>query len=409
MNKTNIEWTDATWNPVVGCSRVSQGCQNCYAELMSWRLQNNPKMNEKYDDITRKTTSGQIKFTGKVNFDQEALLKPLYWKKPRMVFISMSDLFHPGVSDDWLYKVFAVMLLCLQHTFQVLTKRPQRMWQFITNFDYKYLESCAEEVWGNAGKSGKNLPKDWIQEIRKDESGKDFWFEYYGNSQLDTNIFSNIWLGVSAEDQETANERIPLLMKTPAAVRFVSLEPMLGVIDLTSLVYENGGSRFQVNALDGTQEQLMGIGYSGSYPKIILGKLDWVIVGGESGRKPRPMHPAWVRQIQGQCANHNTAFFFKQWGTWEPWESWQPNQWTSVKTSESLGDLHEIINENGEATPGWYSHDVLMHPGVSDSDYYQPDYICMFQRAKGKKNGDPAFLDGEVYQGFPQVNKTETQ
>jgi protein gp37 len=216
--------------------------------------------------------------------DEKMLIAPLRWKKPCRIFVnSMSDTFAEFVKDEWLDRMFAVMALCPQHTFQVLTKRPERM--------RAYLELLTEMCDGEDGISetlrwiGEKADIDW-------RNGSDKW------------PLPHVWLGISAEDQATADERIPLLLQTPAAVRFVSLEPLLGPIDLFHVAEPTG---FTFNALSKKE----GISFRG------IG-LDWVIVGGESGSLARPMHPQWCRDIRDQCAAAGVPFFFKQWGEWAP-------------------------------------------------------------------------------------------
>lgn len=226
---SKIEWTDATWNPVTGCDHVSAGCDNCYAERIATRF-------------------GRP-FIGAVECHPERLDLPLHWRKPRRVFVnSVSDLFHPDVPDQFIADVFDVMAChgpIARHTFQVLTKRPQRMAALLNR---------------------------WA-----DEEG------YVGAP--------NVWLGVSVENQRYADLRIPYLLATPAAVRFLSVEPLLNAVSLTGWL--NGG---------------FGAVYPGAPD------LDWVIVGGESGRGARPMDAAWARNLRDECVAAEVAFFFKQWG-----------------------------------------------------------------------------------------------
>lgn len=262
--KTHIQWTDASWNCVIGCSAVSEGCRFCYAERMAHRLGANPRTPE-YKGLTVVRDSGP-KWTGKVRCLPERLEDPLRWKKPRMIFVnSMSDLFHEDVPFDFIDKVFAVMALAPQRIFQVLTKRPERMREYF------------------------NRPELYDRTLREADTFRAEWANKRPLARIPisnpaTSPLPNVWLGVSAEDQKRAEERIPLLLQTPAAVRFVSLEPLLGPVDL-------------------------------SYrPR--LGKLNWVIVGGESGPGARPMNPKWARDIRDQCKAAGVPFFFKQWGEW---------------------------------------------------------------------------------------------
>ena len=271
-DKTGIEWTNATWNPIAGCNDVSAGCTNCYARGMAHRLE--LMGSEKYTGLTVLQGS-HVVWTGKISFDEDMLLQPLRWKRPRRIFVnSMSDLFHENVTDEMRDKIFAVMALCPQHTFQVLTKRPERMKQY-----FERLQSVADQ---------------WAAKINKPFSSSDVlnlrWMHWrmnqgpafpYGPWPL-----PNVWLGVSVENQKAADERIPLLLKTPAVVRFLSCEPLLGSVVLK-------GERI------------------GCLPD---SRIDWVIAGGESGPKARPMHPEWARSLRDQCAAADVPFFFKQHG-----------------------------------------------------------------------------------------------
>lgn len=214
MAQSSIEWTEMTWNPTTGCTKISQGCKYCYAEIMTRRLQ--AMGIEKYKDGF-----------SVVRTQPEELLRPYEWKKPRVIFVnSMSDLFHPEVPLDYIKMVFGVMNDCRQHQFQVLTKRAERL-----------AEVAHELTWTD-----------------------------------------NIWMGVSVENQKV-EDRIQFLKQTGAAIKFLSLEPLIGPL-----------------------------------PNLNLTGIDWVIVGGESGRRPRPIKEGWVSDIKEQCESAAVAFFFKQWG-----------------------------------------------------------------------------------------------
>lgn len=259
-----IEWTDDTWNPIVGCSIVSPGCTNCYAMKQAARLLDGNPKSPHYAGTTKRV-NGKAVWTGKVALAPDHILTaPLRWKKPRRIFVnSMGDLFHESVSDEWIDRVFAVMALGPQHTFQVLTKRSKRMREYCREIRAAYIDAqnaLSERVFGH-------------------------------RSSTITFPLPNVWLGVSAEDQQRADERIPDLLATPAAVRFVSAEPLLKPIDL-------GG------------------GLPGEYDDDLTPGLDWIIAGGESGPGARPMHPDWARSIRDQCAAAGVAFHFKQWGEW---------------------------------------------------------------------------------------------
>lgn len=247
-DKSNIEWTDATWNPVLGCSKVSPGCDNCYAISMSHRIE--ATGNPAYEGLTTRVydhagafMTRETDWTGTIRCLPERLDQPLRWKRPRRIFVnSMSDLFHPDVPENFIWEVFGVMERARQHQFQILTKRPQRM--------ARVLGSLGEDA-------DDEIPEVWP--------------------------LANVWAGTSIEsDRYTFRARH--LAATPAVIRFLSLEPLLGPL-----------------------------------PSLDLDGIGWVIVGGESGPGARPMHPDWVRSIRDRCQEAGVPFFFKQWGayTWE--------------------------------------------------------------------------------------------
>ncbi|MFW2227765.1 MULTISPECIES: phage Gp37/Gp68 family protein [Rhizobium] len=228
MAETQIEWTDATWNPVAGCTIVSAGCTNCYAMEMARRL--DAMKIDKYVGLTRRSGK-RVVWKGIVREDREALQIPLKWKKPRKIFVnSMSDLFHEGVTDDFISDVWDIMKQTPYHHYQILTKRPERMADFL---------------------NGREMQ-----------------------------ILPNVWLGTSVENAEVAG-RISALRSVPAAIRFISFEPLIG-----------------------------------SVGNVDLNGIHWAIVGGESGHAARPIRENWIDEIYEQCQDADTAFFFKQWGTW---------------------------------------------------------------------------------------------
>lgn len=226
MADSTIEWTDSTWNPVAGCTIVSPGCSHCYAMRMAARLE--AMGTEKYRGTTRRS-GGRAVWTGRVNLDERALGGPLAWRKPQRIFVnSMSDLFHEAVPAGFIRRVWSVMESAHWHEFQILTKRPGRMREIL---------------------SGGDLP-----------------------------VLPNVWLGTSVEDADHV-ARLDDLRATPATIRFVSFEPLLGPVG-----------------------------------RVDLGGIAWAIVGGESGPGARTMDQAWVDDIHRQCIAQGTAFFFKQWG-----------------------------------------------------------------------------------------------
>lgn len=265
-DKTGITWTDATWNPVTGCTKVSQGCKHCYAEREWVRLSANPKATAYYGRA----------FTD-VACHEDRLDQPLRWKRPRMIFVnSMSDLFHEDVPDTFIDKVFAVMALAEQHVFQVLTKRPERMHAYLTS------KNRADII------GEKAMPI-----VSKNDFGLLEW------------PIKNVWLGVSVEDQATADERIPPLLQTPAAVRWVSAEPLLNKIDLTHLELDPFN---YYNALTGDTIMLN---------RTIIpmeNTLSWVVVGGESGNSARALNAQFLYALVSQCKAAGTPVFVKQLG-----------------------------------------------------------------------------------------------
>lgn len=274
-DSSKIEWTDATWNPVTGCTKVSPGCDHCYAETLHERF------------------NGKGSFAT-VTLHPDRLDLPLRWKKPRRVFVnSMSDLFHKDVSDEFIAMVFAAMALTPRHTFQILTKRHARM------------RSLLSDSWFFEG-----LLPHAVDQL----STGDYEFRY---------PLPNVWLGVSTEDQKWADIRIPALLETPAAVRWISAEPLLGPVDLDMLSFftpaDRAGFPGSFNSLTGEWSPAAGDpdlecrNTIGDLPRI-----DWVVVGGESGPGARPMHPEWARSLRDQCAAASVPFLFKQWGAWAP-------------------------------------------------------------------------------------------
>lgn len=256
--KSGISWTNATWGPVTGCTKLSAGCKFCYAERDWARLAHLPAYaGRNFTDVA---------------FHPERLDQPLRWQRPRMIFVnSMSDLFHEKIRLDVVDQIFAIMGLCdvlRKHTFQVLTKRPERMRAYLSDPDTVCRVTRHMKTLVPKDYIGRNFPVLWP--------------------------LPNVWIGVSVEDQATAGERIPALLAAPASVRWISAEPLLGPVDLR---------RFNFNYLD-------------RLPKGVT-SLDWVVCGGESGNLARPMHPEWAIDLRDQCISAGVPFFFKQTGAWQ--------------------------------------------------------------------------------------------
>ncbi|RUU41464.1 phage Gp37/Gp68 family protein [Mesorhizobium sp. M6A.T.Ca.TU.002.02.2.1] len=293
-DKSAIEWTDATWNPIVGCSILTPGCTHCYAmgmaariEAMTAALQAKGGTGAPHYNGTTRKVNGKAVWTGKLAMAPEHILtEPLTWRTPRRIFVnSMGDLFHEDVPDEWIDKVFAIMALAPQHTFQVLTKRAKRMREYLTGSQPDHRIVAAQT------QLNFRIPQHY---------------------QWPHMPLLNVWLGVSAERQQEAEERVHQLIHTPAAIRFVSAEPLLGPLDFTSLCT----GHYFIDALAGRKYHDAPEGVHNATEA--CAKVDWIIVGGESGAGARPMHPAWARSIRDQCATAGVPFFFKQWGEFAP-------------------------------------------------------------------------------------------
>lgn len=276
-DRTTIEWTEASWNPVRGCSIVSPGCTNCYAMRQAHR---HAGAGGAYANLTKMTKGGPV-WTGRVRPVPKLYDQPLRWRRPRRIFVnSMSDLFHEAISFDRIAGLFGVMAMAPQHTFQVLTKRPARAREF-----FKWIANDADGPTMGCVLSARVMcgTRSWKHE--PDDDGPPW-------------PLPNVWLGVSVEDQKRADERIPLLLRTPAAVRWISAEPLLGPVDLEP--YIRGLAR--VGAPD----------------------LNWVVVGGESGPGARPFDIAWARSLRDQCKAAGVPFFLKQLGAMPREEGCEP-------------------------------------------------------------------------------------
>jgi Bacteriophage protein gp37 len=270
MSTTRIEWADAVWNPTVGCTPVSAGCDHCYARRM----------------FNRNLVAHSHKFENPATYP-ERLEIPGQWKKPRRIFVdSMSDLFHPDIPDKFLYQVFIAMEKCPQHTFMILTKRPERMLAFLMDAG-RHVEL----------KNGEKV-------LIKDSPAP---------------APANVWLGVTAENQEMADQRILLLLQCPAKVHFVSVEPMLGTVNIFPYLFSIGQEE---------SERSMERG------------VDWVICGGETGPKARILHKDWVISLRDQCKIAEVPFFFKNWGEWH--QDFDHGGWSRVGKKLSGCELDDM-------------------------------------------------------------------
>ncbi|MCU1488260.1 MAG: hypothetical protein JWN67_5006 [Actinomycetia bacterium] len=342
MGATTIEWTNATWNPLVGCSIASAGCARCYAARQAaGRLRNLAA----YKGLAIRRAGEPAEFTGEVRILPERLTQPLRWRAPRMVFVnSMSDLFHPGVPTAYIAQVYAAMAVANAHTFQVLTKRPKRRRLLLASSTFQTMVATAATVLlgQRTGWPGCAGVDSWI--LLDELTDERMWLPPWP--------LPNVWEGVSVEDQ--ANTwRLNDLALTNAAVRWVSGEPLLGSLDLEPWL-------------------------RWPFYEPAAGRLDWVVVGGESGddKGVRPMHPAWVRSIRDQCAEHGVPFLFKQWGEWG--------------------------HPAGPGDPALTIDGRLLEWGTR----LGPDHMMRptFVRRMGKKAAGRV-LDGVTHDGFPEARR----
>lgn len=336
--RTGIAWTDCTWNPVRGCSRISRGCERCYAEKIAARFSDVGKPFHGFASIGQR--KGAHGWTGKVELVPEKLEEPLHWRKPRRVFVnSMSDLFHEKLSLEEIAAVFGVMAVTPHLTYQILTKRPARMLGWFREMGItarRYSErgevnECHRRAWqaGNeevAVATSRPASVPWP--------------------------LPNVWLGVSVEDQKTADERIPLLLEVPAAVRFVSYEPALGPVRFDRIATEELG---RLDALRGFHF------VDGHNEPISTPRLNWLIVGGESGPKARPFDIAWARSVVAQCKAAGVACFVKQLGA-------RPIPLTPMR-------LPSFDAVTGRRHRGWieYGHHAISDPAGADPAEWPED------------------------------------
>ena len=310
---TKIEWATESWNPITGCTPVSEGCEHCYARRMAQRLKG--RFGYPEDDPFR------------VTFHPDKLDQPLHWKKPRMIFVcSMGDLFHKDVPHHTYIEnevpvnhIYITAKRCPQHIFLILTKRPKVMKSFFS------------------------------------------WITAFGGK-----IPDNLWLGVSVENQQRADERIPILLQIPAAKRFVSIEPMLGPVELDHKYRRRWNDKIPAWEMSW-----------------MLQDLDWVICGGESGPGARPMHPDWPRSIRDQCQAAGVPFFFKQWGEWAP-------TFGSCKTGMPLR-----ICRGGQVEPLQFTGNALLYDSFL---MFGTEYVI----GKFGKKAAGRLLDGREWNEYPE-------
>ncbi|MFZ5737704.1 MAG: phage Gp37/Gp68 family protein [Pseudomonadota bacterium] len=337
-----IEWTDATWNPITGCSVVSPGCTNCYAmKLAGTRLRNHPSR----AGLTTMSKAGPV-WNGQVRFNQNWLLQPLQWKTPRKIFVcAHGDLFADGVPDAWIDQVFAVMALAPQHTFQVLTKRSKRMREYLTaaRAHPVGMQALGIVLEAHCGNPSSTVGAGII--LEGDIAHLKVW------------PLPNVHLGVSTEDQQRADERRDDLAELAKQgwTTFVSYEPALGPIDWTGWEF-----------------------------------LEQLISGGESGRGARPSHPDWHRASRDFCDTRGIAYFFKQWG------EWAPGEWVF-----DLDDyLCFVPDDTAVEVKGLSDHERAQNRMIWSDGDRSPEgrgFLRVGKAAAGR------LLDGVEHNGMPEV------
>lgn len=331
-DQTSIEWTDATWNPTRGCSRVSAGCKNCYAERVAARFSGPGRPYDGFALGSPSSRHGRIadrgpRWTGRVELVPSQLDLPLRWRKPRRVFVnSMSDLFHEKLSNEDIAAVFGVMAACPQHTFQVLTKRSERMSRWYQHVA-RHNEAVGSCVWFATSILGRSAS------------------DPITTSDLPRWPLPNVWLGVSIEDQWRADERIPHLLATPASVRWVSAEPLLQSVDFENVPVPRSSSWHgyagTYNALTGRFQLAVGnVNEEMRHARHVTEEacLSWIVVGGESGPAARPFDLAWARSVVAQCRAAGVSCFVKQLGA-RPFDSAEggANPWSDFRLRDRKG------------------------------------------------------------------------
>lgn len=358
---TAIEWTDATWNPITGCAVVSPGCTNCYAmRLAGTRLKHHPSRT----GLTRDTKAGPV-WTGEVRFNEQWLDQPLRWSKSRMIFVcAHGDLFAEGVPDGWIMRILDVMAQAHRHTFQPLTKRPDRMLDFFRRWadvnveqdlDFKGARGPAEVRAAHPSGRGQ-LFADMLDAMGTPPAGCAYpLFDWAGGMSRWPDSFRNIWLGVSVENQTRADQRREAMHRLAEMgwLTWVSYEPALGPVDWKGWEF-----------------------------------VRWIVSGGESGEGARPSHPDWHRDTRNFCAARGIAFLFKQWGTWKD-------------GSDFASDAKVVLNDGRtcdfDATELFNMDRVLAVPGRNPT----------LMRAVGKKAAG-RLLDGVEHNAFPGYRRGRT-
>lgn len=391
-----------SWSPMVGCNRVSDGCRHCYAEVMASRIANAAAARLRRGEAitaTQRAYMGAVRWTGvtagegkalpswsgKVQLVPELLAKPLGWRTPRTVFPSMTDPFHDSLSDTDIAAMFGVMAATPQHTYLLLTKRPERAMRW-----FEWIRQQGEELQtavGDkpAGVGSASAACALYAEGRPAQSPA----ALEGAIRLPGSAFhrpwplQNVWLGTSVEDEETLR-RVRFLVDCPAAVRFISYEPALAPVDLTFIEElppsPPYGPGVWLNCLTG---HVIG-------PDDLTDRrVHWVIAGGESGPRARPPHPDWFRSVRDQCSAAGVPFFFKQWGQWAP-------DWTFPPPS--VPPCRVVLRNGRSCVDDRASCEALARELGHEWSHYHPHTMYRV----GKRSAG-ALLDGREHFEWPEA------
>ncbi len=344
-DNTTISWTDATWgfirakDPATGrtgwhCERVTEACRNCYAESMNMK----PGMSGGTGYAYKPGNRDKVE----IFLHEKALLQPLRWKRGRRIFpLSMTDIFGEFIKEEWWEMAFAVAALTPRHTYQFLTKRPERMRDRLR---YEHTPArVTAAMFKVAEMAGKPITKASHPEL----------FDRQGLATVPVKWpLPNVWIGTSICSQQDANEFVPFLLSAPAALHFVSCAPLLGDIDLTRI---RPDATMTINALAGKAEHLLG-------DRATLGKIGWVLTEGESGKDARPSRPEWFRRLRDDCAAAGVAFHHKQNGEWVPYDSSRDIQLVNshIAAARSAGRLIRHIRPDGTEDPSGRDATITM-------------------------------------------------
>lgn len=359
---TKIEWTDATWNPITGCSVVSPGCTNCYAmKLAGTRLKRHPTR----EGLTTESKAGPV-WNGQVRFNESMLLDPLKWRRPRMIFVcAHGDLFAENVPDEWIDQVFSVMALAPQHTFQVLTKRPERMRAYLTRAAGGGRQDVRNHLAWDVTAKVMNL---WYPEWKSE--GIDGPHRSRGIHAFTAWPLPNVWLGVSVEDQKRADERrYPMIALSDAGwLTWVSYEPALGPVDWTGWAF-----------------------------------LRWMVSGGESGPYARPTHPDWHRRTRDFCTLFGIPYLFKQWG------EYLPCPWKLERLHDEADEAYKARSEAEcsllAVSKHGFVHEISHAPWSCERVLPQPETHQAVRKVGKRAAG--RLLDGVEHNAFPTTPQRE--